>query len=84
MTMKKHHYPQDHRFPPPSDILQRPWTPFVLYEADPRGQNILIYRNSRYQVHVRRIAAADGSPDLIHLSIKRHDQHPHVPYCDRM
>lgn len=84
MTMKKHYHSQDHRFPSASDILRRPWTPFVLCEPDSRGHDILIYRNSRYQAHVRRIAAADGSPDLIHLSIKRHDQHPHVPYRDRM
>lgn len=84
MTMKKHHHSQDHRFPPPPDILQRSWTPFILCEADPRGDEILIYRNSRYQVHVRRMHATNGSPDLIHLSMKRLDQLPAIPYRDRM
>lgn len=82
--MKKRSQRQKHSSALPPDILALPWTPFVLCEPDPRGSGIAVYRNSRYQVHMRRIAAADGSPDLIHLSIKRHDQRPHVPYRERM
>lgn len=66
------------------DVLQRPWTSFVCCEPGAREASIQIYRNSRYQVHVRRYAAQDGGADLIHLSIKRLDQRPHVPYRERM
>lgn len=82
--MKKRRYPPERQSPLPSDILQRAWTPFVLCGADQRGDEILIYRNSRYQVHVRRIHAKNDSPDLIHLSMKRLDQLPYIPYRDRM
>jgi hypothetical protein len=82
--MKKHRSSREHQSPRPSESLQCSWTPFVLCGADPRGDEILIYRNSRYQAHVRRIHATNGSPDLIHLSMKRLDQRPAIPYRDRM
>jgi hypothetical protein len=84
IPMKKQFRPGARPSSAPLDILQRPWTPFVLCEPDPRGSDITIYRNSRYQVHIRRLRARDGSLGLIHLSIKRHDQRPHVPYRERM
>ncbi|HEU5377135.1 MAG TPA: hypothetical protein VFV38_17020 [Ktedonobacteraceae bacterium] len=68
----------------PEDGLELPWTPFVRCEPDPRGPHIQVYRNSCYQVHVRRYPAQDERPDLIHFSIKRLDQRPHVPYRERM
>lgn len=63
---------------------QPPWTPFLLCEPDPRGREIQTYLNSRYQVHVRRYAARDGGAGLIHLSIKRRDGQPHIPYREQM
>ncbi len=65
-------------------VPQQPWTPFVLCEPDPRGEHIKLYRNSRYQVHVRRYAARDGGADLIHFSVKRLDGWPYVIYRERM
>ena len=65
-------------------VLQRPWTPLVLCAPDPRTPDARIYQNSRYQVHLRRYAAADDGPDLVHLSIKRLDQAPLFPYRDKM
>ena len=82
---------QQQGLPPPKnertgdgDVLQRPWTSFCRCEPDPRGPEIQIYRNSRYQVHVRRYLAQDGGPALVHFSIKRLDQRPHIPYRDKM
>jgi hypothetical protein len=66
------------------DLLARPWTPFVQCAPDPRSPSAALYRNSRSQVHVRRYAAIDGGPDLVHLSYKRHDQGIFIPYRDRM
>jgi hypothetical protein len=66
------------------DVLALPWTPFVLCEPDPQTPEAEIYRNSRYQVHVRRYHASDGGPDLVHLSFKRLDQAPLIPYRDKM
>src|SRR5258707_10114026 len=62
------------------DVMQQPWTPFVLCEQDLRSPHILTVRNSRYVVIMRRGEACDDGPDLIHLSIKRLDQRPHIPY----
>lgn len=33
---------------------------------------------------MRRVEARDNGPDLIHLSVKRLDQHPHIPYREFM
>jgi hypothetical protein len=66
------------------DVLKQSWTPLVLCDPDPRIPDAQIYRNSRYQVHVRRYHASDGGPDLIHLSFKRLDQAPLIPYRDKM
>jgi hypothetical protein len=66
------------------EATQKPWTPFLPCEPDPRDPAIQIYRNSRYQVHLRRYAARDGGTGLIHLSIKRLDGQPHIPYRERM
>ncbi|GHO62588.1 hypothetical protein KSC_014800 [Ktedonobacter sp. SOSP1-52] len=52
------------------DLLSTPWTPFVWCEKDPRDPESEIYRNSRYQVHLRRLKASDGGPDLIYLSYR--------------
>ena len=66
------------------DVLAKPWTPFVPCEADPRDPGSDIYRNSRYQVHVRRQTAQNGGPDLVQLSFKRLDQKILIPYRDKM
>jgi hypothetical protein len=66
------------------DVMQQPWTPFVLCEQDLRSPHILTVRNSRYVVIMRRGEACDDGPDLIHLSIKRLDQRPHIPYREFM
>jgi hypothetical protein len=66
------------------DLLKQPWTPLILCDPDPRAPDAQIYRNSRYQVHLRRYHASDGGPDLIHLSFKRLDQAPLIPYRDKM
>lgn len=64
-----------------ADVLLQPWTPF-LCEPDPRGNQILRYWNSRYLVHVRRYQHIPHP--LVHLSIKRHDQQPHIAYRELM
>lgn len=66
------------------DFLHIPWTPFVLCPPDPGDLEYAIYRNSRYQVHMKRIRALDGAPDLIHLSFKRLDRQIFIPYRDKM
>ena len=76
MKHKKHRHTQD--------LLSPPWTPFVRCEKDPDDPDCDIYRNSRYQVHVRRLKAHDGGPDLIHLSFRRLDRGIVVPYRDKM
>jgi hypothetical protein len=76
------HAVQEARVHLEADVLTHPWTPFVLDAGDPSG--IQVYRNSRYQVHVRRYPARDGSAPLLHLSLKRLDQRPHVPYRELM
>jgi len=65
------------------DVMQIPWTPFVLCE-DPRSPHILAVRNSRYRVVMRRAQALDTGPDVIHISIKRLDQRSHIPYRECM
>ncbi|EFH85658.1 DUF7694 domain-containing protein [Ktedonobacter racemifer] len=66
------------------DLLSIPWTPFIQCEQDPRDPESEIYLNSRYQVHLRRLKANDGGPDLIHLSFRRLDREIFVPYRDKM
>jgi hypothetical protein len=66
------------------DVMQRPWTPFVRCEPDKRSPHILTVRNSRYLVLLRRNPAMDDGPDMIHLSIKRLDQRPHIAYRELM
>jgi hypothetical protein len=66
------------------DLIKRPWTSFVRCEPDPLDPESDIYRNSRYQVHLRRFKAQDGGPDLIHLSFKRLDRGIFIPYRDKM
>jgi hypothetical protein len=66
------------------DLLAMPWTPFVSCGSDPHDPESTIYLNSRYQVHVRRMSAHNGGPDLVHLSFKRLDQGIFVPYRDKM
>jgi hypothetical protein len=65
-------------------VLANSWTPFVPCGPDPRDPGSNIYRNSRYQVHVRRQKAQNGGPDLVHLSFKRLDQQISIPYRDKM
>ncbi|HEU5379012.1 MAG TPA: hypothetical protein VFV38_26615 [Ktedonobacteraceae bacterium] len=62
------------------DVMQRPWTPFVRCEPDKRSPHILTVCNSRYLVLMRRNPPGDDGPDVIHLSIKRLDQRPHIGY----
>ncbi|HEU5382295.1 MAG TPA: hypothetical protein VFV38_43325 [Ktedonobacteraceae bacterium] len=66
------------------NVMQQPWTPFVHCEPDARSPHILTVRNSRYLVLLRRNRAMDDGPDIIHLSIKRLDQRPHIGYRDLM
>jgi hypothetical protein len=66
------------------DLLKKRWTPFILCEPDPRDPESRIYRNSRYQVHVRRLKALNEGPDLVHLSFKRLDREIFIPYRDKM
>src|SRR5262245_21582705 len=51
-----------------------PWTPFLLLKetTDLDGSVELVWQNSRYRVHARRVAG--GPPPLVHLSICEHDQ----------
>lgn len=52
-----------------------PWTPFEEAHIDGVDtKNYLIFRNSRYQVWVRKIKAREGWQEMIHLSIKRNDR----------
>src|SRR5437667_5860275 len=68
-----------------ADILRIPWTPFFLCEKDVQDIESEVYRNSRYQLHVRRFKATkEGRPDLVHISLKRIDQDIFVPYDDLM
>lgn len=67
-----------------TDVLTLPWTPFFKCTPDSREPEVEIFKNSRYQVHVRRFEAQDNGPDLIHLSIKRIDQKTFIPYRDKM
>ena len=66
------------------DVMQQPWTPFLRCEPDRRSPDILTVRNSRYLVLLRRNPAMDDGPDIIHLSIKRLDQRPHIGYRELM
>lgn len=66
------------------DVMQQPWTPFVRCEPDERSPHILTVRNSRYMVLMRRSPAMDDGPDIVHLSIKRLDQRPHIAYRELM
>ncbi|GHO65541.1 hypothetical protein KSC_044330 [Ktedonobacter sp. SOSP1-52] len=76
MKRKKQHHTHD--------LLSITWTPFVRCEKDPRDPESEIYLNSRYQVHLRRLKANDGGPDLLHLSFRRLDREIFVPYRDKM
>lgn len=66
------------------DVMQQPWTPFVRCAPDPRSPHILTACNSRYLVLMRRNPPGDDGPDIIHLSIKRLDQRPHIGYRELM
>ena len=66
------------------DVMQRSWTPFVRVEPDERSPQVLTVRNSRYLVLIRRYAAMDGGANILHLSIKRLDQRPHIGYRELM
>lgn len=65
------------------DILERAWTHFVECVPDARDPDSKIYKNSRYQVHIRRIKVAHY-PDMLHLSFKRLDKGTFIPYRDKM
>src|SRR5882762_9371026 len=80
MSKKKRSHPNTAR----QDLLKHPWTPLVLCEEDPQIPDAKIYKNSRYQVHLRRYHASNNDPDLIHLSFKRLDQGSLIPYRDKM
>jgi len=68
---------------------RKPWTPFERAVANPQsglgqlGIDVVkdafdeIWKNSHYQVCLKRIPAPPGWPcDMVHLSIKRLDKHP--------
>lgn len=79
MSKQKNRHQQERQ-----DLLKKPWTPFIRCKPDPRDLESVIYRNSRYQVHLRRLKARDEGPDLAHLSFKRVDSGIFIPYRDKM
>lgn len=66
------------------DSLAQPWTPFYRCEPDVRDPNAQIYRNSRYQVHIRLIRAEGDHPEMIHISLRRLDRGILIPFRDVM
>jgi hypothetical protein len=66
------------------DLLKIPWTSFYRCEPDSRDPESIIFKNSRYQVHIHRMKAKNDAPDLLHLSFKRLDSGIFIPYRDKM
>lgn len=59
------------------------WTPFYRCESPFEGEEI--WKNSRYQVHIRKIKPEKPEFDaMIHLSFKRLDQKPDISFRDKM
>jgi hypothetical protein len=70
---------------PPQNSLQRGWTPFDLCQPDPRDPGATIYKNSRYQVHIRSIEGErQSSPAMIHVYLRRLDRGTDIPFRDLM
>lgn len=65
--------------------LEVAWTTFQRCHNDPRDPGAVIWKNSRYQIHIRLIPAIRGSAaDLIHLSLRRIDRGTSIPFRDLM
>jgi hypothetical protein len=70
---------------PPQNSLEQAWTPFFRCHDDPRDLGAAIFKNSRYQVHIRRIVAKkQPAPDMVHVSLRRIDRGTLIPYRDIM
>jgi hypothetical protein len=63
------------------DLLKRPWTPLLPGEEWEGG---VLYRNSRYQVYLRRFPLQEHQPDIVYLFLQRLDRSALIPYRDRM
>jgi hypothetical protein len=63
------------------DLLKRSWTPLLPCEEVESG---VLYRNSRYQVFLRRFPLQEHEPDAVYLFLQRLDRSSLIPYRDRM